>query len=411
MMDTSRRISPPQHTVFSQEDRLYIFRTVSALVSVQFDALVFSLEPPSGAIPNNCSQGEKCKALLEWVESPTGPGLQAVDKYLQSVLPPDKKKLVAITIPVDINSLTYEQKIKLVESIEKITGVKVNLFEEGSIKIIASGSEEELRRLQELFTSGQLSQELDELPVQKVNLVEEDSTEARKVRLIEALKISYPSSLASFYLFFAQAIHLFRDLAEEIASTSADKLAREVSLAIDGALSSARTLSSAIDGAFSSTTDFVLSLSLSRAGNHTRELIKDLDGASEEARDLVDVLAGNLILNATSNGRLIPGDLYLASALRRYLTRARHRFLDILEIISPKPNLQGVNLSGSNLQGLFLIGADLADTILDEAFVESAIFGSNPGLSKTDKDNLQKRGAIFQDIPDSNVPIRTPSRR
>jgi acylphosphatase len=158
MTDTSRRTLRTQGRQLCQEDRRYIFGTVSALVSVQFNELAFSLAPPPGVIPKNGSQGEKTSALLEWVESPTGPGLEAVDNYLQSIVPSDGKSFVAITIPVDIHSLTYEQKIKLAESIEEITGVKVNLLEEGSIRVIASGSEEQLRRLQQVFESGELSQ-------------------------------------------------------------------------------------------------------------------------------------------------------------------------------------------------------------------------------------------------------------
>ncbi|MEE4204487.1 MAG: hypothetical protein V2I45_12725, partial [Halieaceae bacterium] len=137
MTDTS---SPPR-TTFSQQDRLYITKTVSALVPVQFNELVFSLSPPPGVVPD---QGDRTHALLQWVESPTGPGLEAIEDYLQSVIPKYARisqHFMTITLPVDYASLTDEQKNQLAQRITEILGVTVDLFEVGSVKIIVSGSE------------------------------------------------------------------------------------------------------------------------------------------------------------------------------------------------------------------------------------------------------------------------------
>ncbi|MEM6520320.1 MAG: hypothetical protein AAF892_13935 [Cyanobacteria bacterium P01_D01_bin.71] len=189
MVNPSRKALSRQ-TVLSSEDRLYIFRTVSALVSVQFDELVFALAPPYGVIPDNCSQGDRSRALLDWVESPTGPGLSAVDDYLNTVISSYKKRFTTITIPgVDLNSLTDEQKIKLAENIERITGVKVQLLEEGSIKLLASGSDDELYKLQQLFESGELSKALNNIPIESVQQADDDTTGVRKARLVEVLRL------------------------------------------------------------------------------------------------------------------------------------------------------------------------------------------------------------------------------
>ena len=62
-------------------------------------------------------------------------------------------------------------------------------------------------------------------------------------------------------------------------------------------------------------------------------------------------------------------------------------------------------LSGADLKGADLKGADLQGTI-----VINTTFGSNTGLSKSDKGNLRARGAIFEDPTDSELPITRPRR-
>jgi len=63
-------------------------------------------------------------------------------------------------------------------------------------------------------------------------------------------------------------------------------------------------------------------------------------------------------------------------------------------------DLQKANLLGANLKRANLKGADLQGTIIIKT-----IFGSNTGLSKSDKANLRARGAIFEDPTDSDLSI------
>ena len=63
-------------------------------------------------------------------------------------------------------------------------------------------------------------------------------------------------------------------------------------------------------------------------------------------------------------------------------------------------DLEKANLLGANLKRANLKGADLQGTIIIKT-----IFGSNTGLSKSDKANLRARGAIFEDPTDSDLSI------
>jgi len=60
----------------SEEDRLWLIKTVSALTVPQFDQLVFVLNPPDGIVPPNpAALGNRSVELLSWAKGPTGPGL------------------------------------------------------------------------------------------------------------------------------------------------------------------------------------------------------------------------------------------------------------------------------------------------------------------------------------------------
>jgi TIR domain len=71
----------------SAQERLKLIKTLNALPTPQFDEIVFALQPPSGNIPGNSApQGNRSKALLEWLESPIGQGLSELDKILESII-------------------------------------------------------------------------------------------------------------------------------------------------------------------------------------------------------------------------------------------------------------------------------------------------------------------------------------
>jgi hypothetical protein len=69
----------------SSAERLTLIQTLNALPGPQFDELVFALNPPPGNISSNSApQGSRSAALLQWVESPIGPGLADLKAVLTS---------------------------------------------------------------------------------------------------------------------------------------------------------------------------------------------------------------------------------------------------------------------------------------------------------------------------------------
>jgi uncharacterized protein YjbI with pentapeptide repeats len=122
----------------------------------------------------------------------------------------------------------------------------------------------------------------------------------------------------------------------------------------------------------------------------------DLWGATLYETDLyeADLCEANLIRADLSRANLIGANLSGANLSEADLSRA---------------NLSGANLSGANLSEADLSRANLSRTDLmgvDLSNVENlngAVFGQNSGLTDSDKADMRKRGAIFQDDPSSDV--------
>ncbi|HEY9889255.1 MAG TPA: hypothetical protein V6D02_12695, partial [Candidatus Obscuribacterales bacterium] len=71
---------------FQPADRLNLIRTLNGLPSATFEELIFTLEPPDGQVPGNAAPpGDRSRALLEWVESLKGPGLEKLCEVLELV--------------------------------------------------------------------------------------------------------------------------------------------------------------------------------------------------------------------------------------------------------------------------------------------------------------------------------------
>ena len=89
--------------LYSVKDRINLFLWIIALPSGQFEALLFALKPPNGIVPGNSApQGDRLARLLEWVESPSGCGMEALFEALEAMEMPPK--------PPDM-SLLYESPL------------------------------------------------------------------------------------------------------------------------------------------------------------------------------------------------------------------------------------------------------------------------------------------------------------
>ena len=71
----------------NRKERLELFRTINGLPQAQFEALVFALKLPAGVMPPvQDASGNRVKALLDWAEGSTGPGIQTVRELLDEIL-------------------------------------------------------------------------------------------------------------------------------------------------------------------------------------------------------------------------------------------------------------------------------------------------------------------------------------
>jgi uncharacterized protein YjbI with pentapeptide repeats len=181
----------------SAADRLCLIQTLNALPTAQFDELVFALNPPKGNIPSNsASQSSRSTALLEWAESPIGPGLTTLEGCLSKIIATHSKtaeQFLAFVISGKISSSTASELQAFVELLRKKTGdnsIDIAFFQEGSIKVILNGSPEGLANLQEMFEAGELDT-LDVPPVESQTIFDRSSSDARKARLIQALRLPY----------------------------------------------------------------------------------------------------------------------------------------------------------------------------------------------------------------------------
>ncbi|WP_071527226.1 toll/interleukin-1 receptor domain-containing protein [Nodosilinea nodulosa] len=81
-------ISPIQtERSISAENRIQFYRELASLPEPQFEQVLFALNPPAGNVPrSSASQASRVISLLQWAESPVGPGLSEVNNVLHQVI-------------------------------------------------------------------------------------------------------------------------------------------------------------------------------------------------------------------------------------------------------------------------------------------------------------------------------------
>jgi uncharacterized protein YjbI with pentapeptide repeats len=127
----------------------------------------------------------------------------------------------------------------------------------------------------------------------------------------------------------------------------------------------------------------------------------DLRGADLSGADL----RGADLRGADLRGADLRGaDLSGANLSRATLIQANLFGANLSSVNLSGANLSRADLSRATLRGATLRGATLRDANLNRADLSEAIFGNNSGLSESDKLDIEMRGAIFQDSPESDVP-------
>lgn len=388
---TSVREEKPK---LSARDRLCLIQTINALPPTQFDELVFALNPPKGVVASNSApQGTRSKDLLDWMEGSSGPGLAAADEVLQVLIPKATKTApqpLAFVMMGRMGDLAPSELEAIVELLRQKTGdesISLAFSRAGSIKLILNGSPEGLAKLQEMFDVGELEQ-LNLPSVEVVTPVDTNTEDARKARLIQALRLREQSLITKS--------SLDSDIADVIDNANAGALA--LALALDRSIDRAFAIDHARD--LTVALDRSIDRVLVSAINSDRALARDLALASNRVRDLTLILNSDLTLDHDlASASALASEV--ASALASANDRARANALDRG---LHGTDLNRADLSGANLRNMNLTGVDLTGADLTHADVTGTIFGDNPGLLVTDKRDLQSRGAIFLDPPSSDVP-------
>lgn len=391
------------------QDRLYLIQTVNALPSPQFNELVYALNPPQGIIPSGLApQGERGKAFLDWVEGPTGCGLEEFEAVLNRIMSAASntaEKFLAFAISGSVGNITRAELQAIVQLLRKKTGddsIDIAFFGEGSIKMVLQGSEEGFAKLQELYESGELTEVLDDKPVEYIHLVDNNTSEARKAHLIEALHLHQENFKVGLDLELAlvllKDLENIRNLAVDIEYDLEAKLPNALSRVGELNIQISRTLY--VFDELQSYLPEALSHALSTLSRspipslritEIRDRIRIIDQALFRVRRLCFELAQEMGIH----DRILSADVVHAQ----------------LDLMRSALNLGHLDLGGANLQGLVLADVNLTGTNLANAIVDEAIFGDNLGLSETDKDDLRQRGAIVQDMPGSDVLSKVPVSR
>ncbi|WP_293337862.1 pentapeptide repeat-containing protein [Microcoleus sp. CAWBG58] len=268
-----------------------------------------------------------------------------------TVIDKDNQEIKAVVIlKGEINSGVNFQALESILRIYSGDTVKIIDIKEGSIKLFVEGSQEDIDRLVSRIKSGELK-EVSGFPVEDVQILSENSE-------------------------------------DEESNELDDKwcLVREiVTQGITGQNLSGIDLSDAdLSG-----------VNLRRA---------DLIGADLSGADLIGAHLRDADLR---DADLRDADLRDADLTRAHLSGADLSGADLSGAYLIGANLMDANLSGANLSGANLIGAKLSGADLSKTKVEKARFRANFGISESMKQDMIKRGAIFNDAPGDRAEVLT----
>lgn len=246
-------------------------------------------------------------------------------------------------------------------------------IQEGSIKLIIEGSQEDIERLLIQIKSGELT-ELDGFPVEDAQILSESSEDSessqQKWRLVEEI-VNNPMT--------------GRDL------SGADLSDADLS---DACLINANLSQADLSGADLSSADLSganLSVLLS---NRLNRLLSDLSGTDLREANLREAARRRALVR-----RALVRDALLSGA---NLSGANMRDANMRDA-----NMRGANMSGAKLSGAELSGADLSGANLSGIQVEKTRFRDNLGITEELKKDLINRGAIFEDSPGNPAGILT----
>ena len=348
-------------------------------------------------------------------------------------------------------------KLKAIEaSLREITGdasLQIVDIEEGSIRLILEGSQEGLKRIKELFKSGELAEVLD-IPIENVTFIDAGTSNDNKKRLaftiaenatradIENLKAAFTETSNQENTENNNKSRLVKEILENstyrrdlrnanlsganlsgVYLSGANLSGANLSGAnfsganLSGANLSGANLSGAyLSGVYLRNTRINSSTKLDNKWRLVWEIInqriekRNLSGADLSGADLryayfsrADLSGAYLSRAYLSRAYLIGADLSGADLSRADLSRAYLSGTNLSHA-----DLSGADLSGADLSHANLNGADLSGADLSNSSVENARFGYNQGIFEEVKFDLIRRGAIFEDSPGDRSAVVIP---
>ncbi|GBE98242.1 hypothetical protein NIES298_24900 [Microcystis aeruginosa NIES-298] len=294
-------------------------------------------------------------------------------------------KVLELVIEVGIDDLTPEKIDKINNLIQKIARdntIKPIMKLKGSIRLFLEGSEDGLQRLADLHQSGELqallnelkSDDIPEIIVKKAEFTT-DAKVIKKAELIKAIREGTINKKTLQQVDLSGAILSWAILSE--ANLSGANLSKAD---LSGAILRGAKLSEAnLSGANLSKAD--LSGAILRGANLSGAILRgaNLSGANLSGA----ILRGAKLSGANLSGANLSGAILRGAKLSGAILRgANLSEADLSEADLSEANLSGANLSGANLS---------------EADVENAIFIDATGITREQKQDLIRRGAIFGD--------------
>lgn len=324
-------------------ERLKLSGMLSSLPPTQFNQIVHALKPPHGIVaPRNASQGDRTFDLLEWIESPTGPGIETLLEILKHITNPDLDESLKMTSPrrrvildIDANNVDNHQLKRIIDGLGiAIGGNSIRLvdIEEGSLKVEITGNLEKLNHLQTLIETGELTE------VDGISIIGFEHVGEHIVLLQHGLEAwnqwrrKYPTKKLKFQNAILNGVNL--------------------------------------SGVNLSGADF------------SGAILRFIDFSNTVLQSVN--FSGATLTSSNFNGANLNGGT---------LSRANLKGGNF-----SKASLSGAILNDADLRYADFRYADLRYAELNGANVENAGFGSNLGLTEIDKQDLRSRGAILMDV-------------
>ena len=351
------------------------------------------------------------------------------DEDLESSNAQISSKRLSFAIAGSIEKMDKHKLDAMVALIRKLGGdasIEILDIDEGSIKLILGGSSEALQRVEALFSSGQL-EKIADIAVQDVHVLSPNEiAQLIKKNGGDALNL-YGVNLREVDLHGAdlRGANLHGANLHGADLRGADL--REANLMRvylnEADLMRAYLMRADLTRSYLVRTDLFMAnlreANLREANLHEANLsganlrggdLREADLSGGDLRE-ADLLGNNLgganLREANLSGaNLRGGDLREANLHGANLCGSDLREADLREADLREADLREADLREADLREVDLGGADLR-----EAVVAQARFGTGIGLSEQSKENLIKRGAIFNDLLGETALSLVPSRQ